>query len=102
MVELCCVIVDTILIPPKKIALYLSVNVFSTKVLTRDTIFYVSYWRWDLHFTWSSEPCEGLACCSAKRVPSFLIYFKTLIIGPAPEIEPTTSRSAVNTLYRLS
>ena len=81
---------------------YLSVNVFSTKVLIGDTIFYVSNWRRDRHFTWSSEPREGLACCSAKGVPSFLGYFKTLSIGPAPGIEPATSRSAVNTLYRLS
>ena len=86
----------------KKNALYLSVNVFSTKVLIGDTIFYVSNWRQDRHFTWSSEPREGLACCSAKRVPSFLGYLKTLSIGPAPGIEPATSRSAVNTLYGLS
>ena len=26
---------------------------------------------------------------------SFLSYFKALIIGPAPDIEPVTSRSAV-------
>ena len=83
-------------------ALYLSVNVFSTKALIGDTIFYVSNWRPDHHFTWSSEPHEGLACCSAKGVPSFLGYFKTLSIGPAPGIEPVTSRSVVNTLYRLS
>ena len=86
----------------KKKALYLSVNVFSTKVLIRDTIFYVSNWRRDRHFTWSSQPREGLACCSAKGVPSFLGYFKTVSIGPAPGIEPATSHSAVNTLYRLS
>ena len=77
---------------------YLSVNVFSTKVLIEDTIFYVSNWRRDRHFTWSSETREGLACCSAKGVPSFLGYFKTLSIGPAPGIEPATSLSAVNTL----
>ena len=35
----------------KKKALYLSVNVFSTKVLIGDTIFYVSNWRRDRHFT---------------------------------------------------
>ena len=75
--------------------LYLSVNVFSTKVLIGDTIFYFSYWRGDRHFTWSSEPREGLAACSTKVVPSFLSYFKTLSIGPAPGIEPATSRSAV-------
>ena len=74
---------------------YLSVNVFSTKVLIGDTIFYVSNWRRDRHFTWSSEPREGLACCSEKGVPSFFGYFKTLSIGLAPGIEPATSRSAV-------
>ena len=59
-----------------KNALYLSVNVFSTKVLFGDTIFYVSNWRRDRHFTWSSEPREGLACCSEKGVPSFLSFFQ--------------------------
>ena len=34
----------------KKKALYLSVNVFSMKVLTGDTIFYVSLWRQDCHY----------------------------------------------------
>ena len=58
-------------------------------------IIYVSYWRRDRDFTWSSEPCEGPAACRAKAVPSFLSYFKTVSIGPAPEIEPATSRSAV-------
>ena len=57
--------------------------------------FYVSYWRRDRHFTWSSEPREGPAACSAKEVPSFLSHFKTLSNGPAPGIEPATSRSAV-------
>ena len=51
---------------------------------------------------WSSEPREGLATCGTKGVPSFLSYFKTLSIGLALGIEPTTSHSAVNTLYRLS
>ena len=81
----------------KKNALYLSVNVFSTKVLIGDTIFYVSNWRRDCHFTWSSEPRKGLAACTAEGVPSVLSYFKTLSIGPAPGIEPAISRSAVNT-----
>ena len=31
----------------------------------------------------------------AKVVPSFLSYFKALSNGPAPGIEPATSRSAV-------
>ena len=38
---------------------------------------------------------EGQAVCSAKGVPSFLSYFKTLNIDPAPGNEPATSRSAV-------
>ena len=79
----------------KKKALYLSVNVFSTKVLNGDTRFNDSYWRRDRHFTWSSEPREGPAACRAKEVPSFLSYFKTLSVGPAPGMEPTTSCSAV-------
>ena len=57
--------------------------------------FYVSYWRPDRHFTWSSEPREGLAVRRTKEIPSFLSYFKTLSIGPATGIEPATSRSAV-------
>ena len=57
--------------------------------------FYVSNWKRDRHFTWSSEPREGLGACTAKGVPSFLSYFKTLSIELAPEIEPATSRSAV-------
>ena len=57
--------------------------------------FHVSSWRSDRHFKRSSEPREGLAACSAKGVPSFLIYFKTLSIGPAPGIESATSSSAV-------
>ena len=55
----------------QKNTLYMRVNVFSTKV-----------------------PGEGLPVCRAKVVPSFLSYFKTLSIGPAPGIESATSRSA--------
>ena len=79
----------------KNNALYLSANVFSTKVLTGDTIFYVPNWGRDRHFTWSFEPREGFAACRAKGVPSFLSYFKTLSIGSAPGFEPAISRSAV-------
>ena len=80
----------------KKMHFYFIVNVFSTKVLIGDTIFYVSNWRRDRHFTWSSEQREGLACCSAKGVPSFLGYFKTLSIGETPGNEPATSREMFN------
>ena len=67
---------------------------WASKVLIEDTIFYVSNWRRDRHFTWSSEPREGLAVCRAKEVPSFLSYFKTLSIGPTKGIEPATFRCA--------
>ena len=56
----------------------------------RGHYFYISYWRRDRHFTWSSEPREGLAACSAKGVPSFL----WILVRP-PGNEPVTSRSAV-------
>ena len=86
---------NQIMIIKDKNALCLSVNVFSTKALIGDTIFYVSNGRRDRHFTWSSEPREGLACCSVKEISSCLSYWKTLSIGPAPGIEPATYRSAV-------
>ena len=38
----------------------------------------------------ASEPREGLSVCRAKEVPSFLSYFRTLSIGPAPGTEPRT------------
>ena len=50
--------------------------------------FYVSNLRRDHHFTWSSEPREGKATCSANGVYSFLSFFKTLSIGPARESNP--------------
>ena len=47
----------------------MSFSVFSTKVLIEGTIyFYVSYWWRDRHFTWSSEPHEGLAVCSSTSI----------------------------------
>ena len=75
----------------------MSASVFNTKVLIGDTIVYVPNWRRDRHFTWSSEPREGLAACTAKGVTSLLSYFKTLSIGPAPGIEPAlqSTRSTV-------
>jgi len=55
----------------------------------------MSYWRQYCHFTWLGEPRKGLAFCMAKAVPLFLSYSKTLSIGPATGIKPTTSHSAV-------
>ena len=74
---------------------FLSVNVFSTKVLIRDTIFTSPTGDGTVISTWSSEPREDPAVCSTKAVSSFLSYLKTLSIGPAPGIKPVTSRSAV-------
>ena len=70
----------------KKNALYLSGNVFSTKVLTGDTIFTSPTGD----RTWSTEPRESLAACRLHLIVS---YFKALTIGPATGIEPVTSRS---------
>ena len=36
--------------------------------------FHVSLWSRNRHFTWSSEPREGLSACSVKGVPSFVSY----------------------------
>ena len=43
------------------------------------------------------QPLEG-----KRKYLHFSFFFKILSIGPAPGIEPATSRSADNTLYRLS
>ena len=64
---------------------------------------YVCMYEWEIknyvlqtrRMDQSHTPREGLAACSAKEVPSFLSYFNTLSNGPAPGIEPATSRSAV-------
>ena len=76
----------------QKKALYLSVNVFSTKALIGDTIF-------------ASPTGDGTAILRghpsyAKVQPlrqylQFSVIFKTLLIGPVPGIEPATSRSVV-------
>ena len=72
----------------------MSVNVFSAKVLIGDTILRLQL-KTGTPFSWSSEPREGLAACSPKEEHSFPSNFNTLSIGPAPGIEPKTSRSTV-------
>ena len=74
---------------------FLTVNVFNTKVLIWNIVFTSPTGDGTAISTWLSEPREGPAVCSTKAVPSFLSYFKTLSIRPAPGIEPATSRSAV-------
>ena len=49
--------------------------------------FYVSYRRGDRHFTWSSQPREGLGIFRAKEVPSILNHFKTMSVGPVAGFE---------------
>ena len=56
----------------KKSALDLSVDVIEHDSTIWGHHFYISSWRRDRHFTWSSEPREGLAACRTKTVPSFL------------------------------
>ena len=72
-----------------KNALYVSVKVFSTKVLIGDT-------------TFTSPTGDGTAILrghpsypSAKGLCSFPSYFKTPSIVPAPGIEPDIFRSEV-------
>ena len=72
-------------------SLYLSVNVFSTKVLTGDTIFTSPTGENTTILLVVLRPTRGPAACSAKGVPSFLSYFKTLSTGPAPGIELAAS-----------
>ena len=89
----------------KKNALYVSVNVFNTNVLTGDTTLTsptMSLLESGSPFMWSPEPCEGLASCNAKGILSFLSYFKTLSIASAPVIKPATSRSVVKSSSGLA
>ena len=69
-------------------ALHLRVNVFSTKVLIEDT-------NRDGTTILHGHPCHAKVSPFSGWSPSFLSYFKILSIGPAPSIEPATSRSAV-------
>ena len=60
----------------------LNLNVFSTKLITGDTIFTSTTAILRGH---ACEPRKGLAICSrAKVIPSFLSHFKILSIGPTP------------------
>ena len=74
---------------------FLSVNVFSMKVLIGDTIFYVSNWRQHWHVvtiraTWRSKPLAV-----QREYLHFSVVLKTLSIGPTLGIEPMTSCSVV-------
>ena len=60
---------------------YYSGTLFSWLQLETGQPFNVDIWAWR----------EGQATCSAKGVPSFVSYFKTLSNGPALGIKPVTS-----------
>lgn len=49
---------------------------------------YVSNWRRDWHFTWSSEPCEGLAICRVRQYNTFISQSSDLSIGLTLGDEP--------------
>ena len=50
--------------------------------------FYVSNWRQDWHFTWSSEPCEVLAVCRVRQYNTFISQSSDLSIGLTLGDEP--------------
>ena len=58
----------------EKSALDLSADVIKHDSTIWGHYIYVSSWRRDRHFTWSSEPREGLATGRTKTVPSFLSW----------------------------
>ena len=65
---------DKFKIAAKK-GLYLSINVFSMKELFEFTVFTSAAGDGTRHFTWSAEPCEGLAVYS-KAAPSFSVILR--------------------------
>ena len=77
----------------KKDLLYLSVNVFSTKVLTDDTSFTSPFG--------DGTAFLRLAFCRAMKELSFLSYIKTLSNGPALGIEPRPPLCSLE-LHQLS
>lgn len=65
---------DRFKIAAKK-GLYLSINVFSMKELAEFAVFTSAAGDGTRHFTWSAEPCEGLAVYS-KAAPSFSVILR--------------------------
>ena len=55
---------------------------------TEDTVLMSPTWRRDRHFTWSSEPQEGLAVCEPKesnpRPPA--LQSSALLTEPIPQL----------------
>ena len=60
-------------------------QVFRMEELIEDS-FYVSHWRQDCHFTWSSDPRKSLAVCS-KRSILISHFLKNLSFDSIPGID---------------
>ena len=88
----------------EKNALCLNVNVFSTKVLRRGTIFTSPAGDRTaiLRGQRTTEPREGPAACSAKGVPSFLSYFQDPEYWSGPGNRTRDLPLCSQALYRLS
>ena len=71
------------------------VSMYLAKSANQGHYFYVSNWRRDRNFTWSSESCEGRAVCRKKAVTSFWFWS-----GPGIRIRDLPPCSQA--LYRLS
>ena len=85
---------------PKKCTFYFNVNVFSTKELIWDTIFYVSYWRRDRHFTWSSKPRKGLSIAGQRKFLHFSVTLRPWVLVWPQELNsrpPALQSSALPT-----
>ena len=74
-----------------KNALYLSVNVFSKKVLIGDTIFMSPTGDGTAILRGHPSHAKVQPQWQCEGVPSFLSYFKTLSNGPVSRIEPATA-----------
>ena len=97
-------LLDSLLVQFPINVVYLSVNVFSTKVLIGDTNFYVFYWRRDYHFRWSSDTSYAKVYPAFAGQKKYLSYFKTLSIWESNPRPPALQSSALPielTLARL-
>ena len=79
----------------KKYVLYLSVYLARKYFLRTLFLLAPTGDRNIILLQWSSTPGEGLAVCRTKTAPLFLIFFKTLSIGPVPGIKVAISLSTV-------
>ena len=77
----------------KKGTFYLSVNVFSTKVLIGDTIFTSPNGDGTAILRGHPSHAKVQPPAGQRKYLHFSVIFKTLSIGPAPGIEPATSHT---------